>query len=83
MSFSENKSLEFELANKNQNVEKAGALFATRKAALSAFEKLGIPGLRHEEWRHTNIKTKLPESLSVTGKGIAVSKESDKLISGY
>lgn len=42
-----------------------GNLSAIRKEAFSAFQKLGIPGNRHEEWRYTHIKTKLPESLSI------------------
>lgn len=30
-----------------------------RNVAFQAFEKLGIPTSRHEEWKYTNIKTKL------------------------
>lgn len=37
-----------------------------RKNAFTAFEKLGIPSSRHEEWKYTNIKTKLNEQLSLT-----------------
>lgn len=37
-----------------------------RKAAFSAFQKLGIPSARHEEWKYTHIKTHLPETLSLT-----------------
>ncbi len=36
-----------------------------RKNAFHAFEKLGIPSNRHEEWKYTNIKTKLSEHLSL------------------
>lgn len=37
-----------------------------RKNALEAFEKLGIPSIRHEEWKYTNIKAKLKQDLSFT-----------------
>ncbi len=36
-----------------------------RKNALEAFEKLGIPSIRHEEWKYTNIKAKLKQELSL------------------
>lgn len=38
---------------------------AHRHEALEAFRQLGIPTSRHEEWKYTNIKTKLSESLSL------------------
>ncbi len=65
MSFADKIVSEFELAAKNLNGEKESSLFAMRKEALSSFQKLGIPSNRHEEWRYTNIKTQLPETLSV------------------
>lgn len=45
--------------------QQAGSVPALRKEAFRAFEQLGIPGTRHEEWKYTNIKTKLPESISL------------------
>ena len=65
MSFAEKIVSEFELAEKSLNGEKDNILSQTRKAAISSFQKLGIPGNRNEEWRYTNIKTQLPESLSI------------------
>ena len=65
MSLVEKIVSEFELSAKGLNGEKDSSLFQTRKEALTSFQKLGIPGNRHEEWRYTNIKTRLPESLSV------------------
>jgi Fe-S cluster assembly protein SufD len=38
-------------------------LSAVRKIALESFRTLGLPSTRHEEWKYTHIKTKLPESL--------------------
>ncbi len=41
-----------------------------REAALASFKALGVPSGRHEEWKYTNIKTKLPESLRLDeGRG--------------
>ncbi len=65
MSFAEKIVSEFELAEKSLNGEKDSILSQTRKAAISSFQKFGIPGNRNEEWRYTNIKTQLPESLSL------------------
>ena len=54
-----------------ENIEKQFAAISTtnvselRKNAFTAFEKLGIPSSRHEEWKYTNIKTKLNEQLSL------------------
>jgi Fe-S cluster assembly protein SufD len=56
-----------------ENIEKqfgeldvAGTQHAVyRKEAMSAFRQLGIPTSRHEEWKYTNIKTKLGESLTL------------------
>lgn len=36
-----------------------------RKPAFDAFRKIGIPSSRHEEWKYTNVKSKLGESLSL------------------
>jgi Fe-S cluster assembly protein SufD len=37
-----------------------------RQKAYNAFEKLGIPTSRHEEWKYTNIKTKLSKEFILT-----------------
>lgn len=71
MSFADNIVTEFELAEKNLN----GNLSHIRKDAFASFLKLGIPSNRHEEWRYTNIKTQLPENLSMApDKAWALSK---------
>lgn len=59
MALVENIAAEF------NTVDQSGAVGAVRKQAFTAFEKLGIPSTRHEEWKYTNIKTKLPETLSL------------------
>lgn len=46
-------------------VDQSGTVGAVRREAFTAFTKLGIPNTRHEEWKYTNIKTKLPETLSL------------------
>jgi len=44
-----------------------------RKSALASFKTLGLPSTRHEEWKYTHIKTKLPETLRLaTGSGSQV-----------
>jgi len=55
-------------ANENQSwvdhhasFELSGAdlpwLSAQRKAALMHFEQIGLPGVRDEDWRYTNLRT--------------------------
>lgn len=65
MGLAENISSQFELLEKNVNGQKDSALHQMRKNAFSIFQKLGIPGTRHEEWKYTNIKTRLPETLQL------------------
>lgn len=38
---------------------------ALRNHSLNAFRQLGIPTSRHEEWKYTNVKAKLPATLSL------------------
>lgn len=61
MSLAENISKQFNLLELTDQ-----SIIGLRKEALSAFQKLGIPTSRHEEWKYTNIKTKLDEQLSLT-----------------
>ena len=77
MSLTEKIVAEFESLEKNLNGEKNHPLFGVRKEALSSFQKLGIPGMRHEEWKYTNIKTQLPESLSISNTGHFVPEKKD------
>lgn len=58
MSLFENIEKEFESAGNNTVVD-------LRKNALQAFEKLGIPSARHEEWKYTNIRAKLQQNFSL------------------
>lgn len=60
MSVVENISKQFELLEK-----KGKSLSVLRREAMTAFEKLGIPSTRHEEWKYTNIKTKLNEQITL------------------
>jgi Fe-S cluster assembly protein SufD len=59
MSLSENILTEFETVSQT-------GLAGLRKSALEAFEKLGIPSNRHEEWKYTNIKAKLSKDFKLT-----------------
>ena len=56
------------------NIESQNGAQEIRVTALAAFKTLGLPTTRHEEWKYTNIKTKLPEQLSlVSFKEISLS----------
>ncbi len=63
MDFAENIQSEFALLEKDHAHFPA---FNLRKKALTAFEQLGIPSTRHEEWKYTNIKTKLSKQFVLT-----------------
>jgi Fe-S cluster assembly protein SufD len=55
------------------NIESQNGAQEIRGAALAAFKTLGLPNTRHEEWKYTNIKTKLPEQLClVSSKEISL-----------
>jgi Fe-S cluster assembly protein SufD len=64
MSFVDNIETAFE------NIDRDN-LSIEREAALASFTSLGLPSARHEEWKYTHIKTKLPDTLR-----LAVNKES-------
>jgi Fe-S cluster assembly protein SufD len=65
MSFTDNIEAVFETIDKDN-------LSEVRKSALVSFKTLGLPAARHEEWKYTHIKTKLPETLR-----LAASSESN------
>lgn len=56
MAFTDNIETVFETIDKDN-------LSEVRKTALDNFKTLGLPSARHEEWKYTHIKTKLPETL--------------------
>ena len=56
---------EFNALEKDLTALNSDALHRLRLQAIGAFNNLGIPGNRHEEWKYTNIKTKLPESITL------------------
>lgn len=56
MSFTDNIETAFATIDKDNLPE-------VRKTALDSFKTLGLPSARHEEWKYTHIKTKLPETL--------------------
>jgi Fe-S cluster assembly protein SufD len=70
MSLTDNIETAFETIDKDN-------LSEVRKSALASFNTLGLPSARHEEWKYTHIKTKLPETLrlvSPTESQVAISK---------
>ena len=44
-----------EQLNRLQSEQKNSGLHGIRQTALNAFDKMGIPGARHEEWKYTRI----------------------------
>lgn len=44
-----------EQLNRLQSEQKESGLQHIRQTALNAFDKMGIPGVRHEEWKYTRI----------------------------
>lgn len=63
MELAENITSEFALLEKDPGHLPAIDL---RKKALTAFEQLGIPSTKHEEWKYTNIKTRLSKQFVLT-----------------
>jgi len=63
MSFIEKIESEFALIEGGMNGQKDGSVFKIRKEALRAFQKLGIPSNRHEEWKYTPIKAAIEDKL--------------------
>ncbi|MBL0309513.1 MAG: Fe-S cluster assembly protein SufD [Bacteroidetes bacterium] len=72
MGLTENITEQFDLLE-----HPSGSVSEVKKAAWSAFRKLGIPSVRDEEWKYTHIKTKLPETLTI--KNTAPSVSNDKV----
>ena len=69
MGFIENIETAFETIG-NDNLSEV------RKSALASFKSLGLPSARHEEWKYTPIKTKLPETLRLAaGSGSQVASK--------
>lgn len=72
MAFTDNIEGSFAALEKN-------ALTSEREAALASFKTLGVPSGRHEEWKYTNIKTKLPETLKLVDGQLSTVNEATKL----
>ena len=64
MGFTDNIETTFETIDKDN-------LSEVRKSALASFKTLGLPSARHEEWKYTHIKTKLPETLLLAGSSMS------------
>ena len=48
-----------------------GPLHGTRRAAMEAFAEQGIPTIRHEEWKYTNVLPRLAADLKPTTEPVA------------
>lgn len=59
---------EFEQYENSLNGEKGSSLFHSRKAALAAFSEIGIPTIKHEEWKYTNVSFLKRKDFSINFK---------------
>jgi Fe-S cluster assembly protein SufD len=75
MSFTDNIESAFATIGKDNLTE-------VRKTALETFKTLGLPSARHEEWKYTNIKTKLNESLRLNG-GVQTADQSKTTVNTF
>ncbi|WP_299253662.1 Fe-S cluster assembly protein SufD [uncultured Cytophaga sp.] len=51
--------------NTLEKTTSASLLADTRKEAISAFQQLGFPTTKHEEWKYTNLKTTLAKPYAI------------------
>ncbi len=65
MGLTEKIAEEYTAVIQNTDKDSTSPISKKREEAYQHFTKLGIPSNRHEEWRYTHIKNKLPESLSL------------------
>lgn len=71
---------QFDEFEKSLNGEKTSEFHQSRKSAINNFEKLNLPTLKDEEWRHTDISSLLNHSFSPDYKKAKVSQ---KVISNF
>ncbi|HQJ46362.1 MAG TPA: SufD family Fe-S cluster assembly protein, partial [Ignavibacteriaceae bacterium] len=71
---------QFDEFEKSLNGEKTSEFHQLRKSAINNFEKISLPTLKDEEWRHTDISSLLNHSFSPDYKK---EKVSQKVISKF
>ncbi len=71
---------QFDEFEKSLNGEKTSEFHQLRKSAINNFEKINLPTLKDEEWRHTDISSLLNHSFSPDYKK---EKVSQKVISKF
>ncbi len=57
---------EFQLNETRLNGESRSSLHQRRRLALSRFEQLGFPTIRHEEWKYSNVKNLVSQEFNIT-----------------
>ncbi|MFD1819120.1 Iron-regulated ABC transporter permease protein SufD [Pseudarcicella hirudinis] len=53
---------DFQIAESRMNGEAKTAIHQVRQEALKAFDQLGFPTTKHEEWKYSNVKSLVNES---------------------
>lgn len=66
---------QFDEFEKSLNGEKTSEFHQLRKSAINNFEKINLPTLKDEEWRHTDISSLLNHSFSPDYKKAKVSQK--------
>lgn len=57
---------EFQLNETRMNGESRSSLHQRRRQALTRFEQLGFPTIKHEEWKYSNVKNLVNQAFNIT-----------------
>ncbi|QJD78924.1 Fe-S cluster assembly protein SufD [Spirosoma rhododendri] len=57
----------FRAGEERMNGESKTALHQVRRQALTAFDQLGFPTIRHEEWKYSNVNSLIKQRFAIDG----------------
>jgi len=67
-----NDAIQFFAAKFSEEKKKSGALAGFSEAAMSEFQKLGLPAIRHEEWKYARVSNLFRKDLKYLQGEIAI-----------
>lgn len=67
-----NDAIQYFAAKFSEEKNKSGALAGFSEKAMSDFQKLGLPAIRHEEWRYTRVSSLFRKDLQYETAGTGV-----------
>lgn len=67
-----NDAIQFFAAKFSEEKKKSGALAGFSEAAMSEFQKLGLPAIRHEEWKYARVSNLFRKDLMYLHGEIAI-----------